>query len=90
MVKRLDMHADAFAEVRQAQVGEPDMTAHRQVRAIQLQREAGLMNRFVLGLHRVGQRGDVSLGCFVMAIGQDPEMTPGEAALMNAPRRRPR
>ena len=65
------MHADAFAEVGQTHVGKPDMAAHREVRAIQLQNQAGLMDGLVLVLHRVGQRSHVGLGGFIVMIGQE-------------------
>ena len=69
---------------RDRQVGELDVAAHRQVGAVELQHEAGLGDRLVLVLHRVGDGVQVLLVASGSArCGRRATTTPGDAAVRN-------
>ena len=53
------------------------MTAHRQVRRVDLQREAGRHDRLVLVAHRGAERGEVLVGRGVVLVGQEQCDYPG-------------
>jgi hypothetical protein len=60
VVDRLDVQLGAFAEILETLI-ESHLTRHRKVRAVDLKREPGRVNRVVLELHHVGESRDVLL-----------------------------
>src|SRR5581483_12256644 len=54
-----------------ARVRELDMAAHREIGAIELEQESRTMDRVVLALHRVCERGDVGLVGRVMIVAEE-------------------
>ena len=71
MVERLDVGLGDLEELRVAQLGEGQMAAHGQVRAVDLEHEAGLVDGVVLLLHDVGQPGQVGLAGRVVLVLQE-------------------
>src|ERR1700722_18882778 len=71
MVERLDMQLGDLAKLGRAGASELNMAAHREVRAIDLQQEAGAMDGVVLDLHRVGERADIGLVRGVVRIAEE-------------------
>ena len=65
------MHLRDFPELGQALVLMMNMTRHRQIGAIDLQREARLANRLVFGAHRVGQRENIFLMIAVEGVAEE-------------------
>src|SRR5262249_11503953 len=55
VVERLDVSGDHLAEFFQAQMGEYHVAAERQVRAVELQHEAGVHDGAVFARHHVGE-----------------------------------
>ena len=72
VVQRAHVHPDLVPEflVGQRVVAEHG-PGHRQVRAVDLEHDAGCGDRVVLGLHRVGQREDVLLVARVVVVGEE-------------------
>ena len=72
-VERLDVEIGDGGELLVAQVGEARVTAHREVRAVDLQLHASARDRLVLGAHRLGKghhvRGVVAAEVAVLAEG---------------------
>src|SRR3546814_2819680 len=52
---------DLLAEILEAQVAEHRMAAQREIRAVELQDQAGVDDRLVFARHHVGEREDVGL-----------------------------
>ena len=71
MVERLDVQLGDLAKLGRAGAGELDVAAHREVGAIDLQQEARAMDRVVLDLHRVGERGDIGLVRRVVRVAEE-------------------
>ncbi len=61
VVERLDVHLRLLAPLRKGEVGVLDVPSHAQVRAVDLEDEAGLRDRLVLLPHRIGDREQVRL-----------------------------
>src|SRR6185437_7496428 len=70
MIKRLDMQFELFAKFSDGRIGELDMAAHRKVRTIDLEDQAGFVNGVILSLHRVGERSQIGLVGLVVVITQ--------------------
>src|SRR5260370_28100569 len=61
MVEHLDMELDRLAEVREGQILELDVAAHREVGTVNLHNESSLVNRVILHAHRLAKRAAINL-----------------------------
>ena len=71
VVERFDIGLGDLHELSRAEVGEGQMAPHRQVRAIDLEHESGLVDGVVLLLHDVGQVGQIGLTARVVLVAQE-------------------
>src|SRR2546423_13900140 len=60
-VQHFDMHLDVLAELRHTRTGKLDMSAHREVGAIDLEHEARPSDHLVFRFHRLAERNDIGL-----------------------------
>ena len=77
VVERGDVHADALAELLERKVGELHVAAHREVGAIDLQRDPGRGDRLVFVAQALGEREDVFLVAGVVLVGEEQRGHPG-------------
>src|SRR5262249_29525296 len=68
VVERLDVGGDHLAEFLEAQMGEHHVAAERQVRTVELQHEAGVLDGAVLARHHVGERVEVGFIAWVVLV----------------------
>src|SRR6266436_5961904 len=66
MIERLDMELRLLAELGKAQLGELDVPPHGEIRAVDLQDQAGLCDGLVFLPHRLGD--SVKIGLFARAM----------------------
>ena len=71
VVQRFDMTFGGLQKVVIGQVAVDDVAGKRQVRAVELEVEAGFDDFFVLALHRLSQCGQVCLTRRVVLIRQE-------------------
>ena len=70
-VERLDVQLHALAKASEVEVLELCMASHRQIRAVDLQRDAGGGDRLVLVAHGLGDREDVVLVRPVVLVAEE-------------------
>src|SRR6516164_7629607 len=76
MIECLDMQLNGFAKFSEAKVLELHMTAHREVRAVNLEDEARGANGLVLGSHRLSEGAQISFVRWIMLVGQEKSYNP--------------
>ena len=71
MVQRLDMQPRPLAEFLDRQIGVLDVPPHREIGAIDLQRDPGPGDRLVLAAHRLGDRKQIRLLVRVVIVAEE-------------------
>ena len=77
MIERFNVQPCALAKVRQAQIGVLNVPAHGEVRAIDLQDETGLGDRFVFVTHGVRNGVNIALEILVVIVAEEQRHHPG-------------